>query len=151
MNNKITKTLTTGMVATIAMTIVMFMAPLMGLPKMNAAEMLSMTMGFPIVIGWVMHFMIGIIFTLGYTFIFSKLLNKISNKILNGAIFGMIVFVFAQIAMAMMGLIFTLPKMSGNMGLMMLGSVIGHVVFGIAVAVILKTKEEIHNSILIKS
>jgi len=151
MNNKITKTLTAGVVATIAMTIVMFMAPLMGLPKMNAAEMLSMTMGFPIIVGWIMHFMIGIIFALGYTFIISKLLFKISNKILNGAIYGMIVFVFAQIAMAMMGLIFTMPKMSGNMVLMMLGSVIGHVVFGIAVSVILKSKLEVQNSILVKS
>lgn len=150
MNNKITKTLTAGVIATVAMTIVMFMAPLMGLPKMNAAEMLSMTMGFPIVVGWILHFMIGIIFALGYTFLFSKILFKISNKILNGAVYGMIVFVFAQIAMAMMGLVFTMPKMSGDMGLMMLGSIIGHVVFGIAVTAILKSKEELHNPILVK-
>lgn len=151
MNNKITKTLLAGIVATIVMTIVMFMAPLMGLPKMDAAEMLSMTMGFHIIVGWVMHFMIGVIFALSYTFIFSKLLLKISNKILNGAIFGMIVFVFAQIAMAMMGLVFTMPKMSGNMTLMMLGSIIGHLVYGIVVTGFLRSKENVQKSILVQS
>jgi uncharacterized membrane protein YagU involved in acid resistance len=138
MYNKMTKTLTAGVIATVAMTMVMFVAPLMGLPKMNAAEMLSMTMGFPIVVGWIMHFMIGIIFAFGYTFLFSKILFKISNKILNGAVYGIIVFVFAQIAMAMMGLIFAMPKMSGDMVLMMFGSIIGHAVFGITITTLTK-------------
>jgi uncharacterized membrane protein YagU involved in acid resistance len=95
--------------------------------------------------------MIGIIFALGYTFLFSKILLKISNKILNGAVYGMIVFFFAQIAMAMMGLVFTMPQMSGNISLMMLGSVIGHVVFGIAITAISNVKETNLNTILIKS
>lgn len=151
MKTSISKPIVAGLIATAIMTIVMFMAPLMGLPKMNAAEMLSMMMGLPFLIGWVMHFMIGIIFALGYTFIFLKLLQKISNKILNGAVFGMIVFVFAQIMMLLMGLLFPMPKMDGNMGLIMIGSIIGHVVFGVTVTLILVSKEENLKTILVKS
>lgn len=138
MNSKITKSTIAGLIATATMTIVMFMAPLMGLPKMNAAAMLSMTMGFPIIVGWLMHFMIGIVFALGYSFIIIRLLSKINNYFLKGSIFGMIVFVFAQIVMAMMSMIFPVPKMEESMALMMLGSIIGHIMYGIVISMIIK-------------
>jgi uncharacterized membrane protein YagU involved in acid resistance len=151
MNNKIMKSLAAGAAATVVMTMIMFMAPMMGLPKMNPPAMLAVTMGFPIMVGWMMHFMIGIVFAMGYTFLFSSFLNRISNKVVNGVVFGMIAFVLAQIGMAMMGMIFTMPKMEGSMALMMLGSVIGHVLFGIVVTMIIKEKATIQEPILAKS
>lgn len=45
MNNKILQAIKGGIIATLVMTMVMFVAPYMGLPKMNPAAMLSMMMG----------------------------------------------------------------------------------------------------------
>ncbi len=139
MTNKIQKSLLGGVIGTAVMTAVMMFAPMMGMPKMNAASMLSAMMGFPLVIGWLMHFMIGIIFALLYAFLFIEIVRKIGSNVLKGAIFGMAVFIFAQIAMAIMGkMMGGMPPMEGSMVLIMTGSIIGHVIFGIVVALIVK-------------
>jgi uncharacterized membrane protein YagU involved in acid resistance len=139
MTKKIQQALIGGIAGTAVMTLVMFMAPMMGMPEMNPPAMLSMMMGFPIVVGWVMHFMIGIIFAFAYAFLFIDLLKKIKNNILKGAIFGFAVFMFAQVAMAVMGsMLGGMPEMEGNMVLMMIGSIIGHIIFGIVVALFFK-------------
>ena len=139
MSNKITQAIIGGIVATAVMTAVMMIAPMMGIPKMSPPAMLSMMMGFPIVVGWMMHFMIGIIFAIAYAFFFIKVVKKISNNILKGAIFGFAVFIFAQIAIAMMGAMMGgMPPMEGSMMLIMIGSIMGHIIFGITVAMFVK-------------
>jgi uncharacterized membrane protein YagU involved in acid resistance len=95
-----------------------------------------MVMGFPIIVGWMMHFMIGITFALSYAFIFRKLLSKIESNIVKGIVFGLIAFVWAQISMKMMGLMFPMPPMQGSIALTMMGSIIGHLVFGIVVSLV---------------
>ncbi len=49
---KIPKALLGGITGTTAMSLFMMLAPLMGIPKMNPAQMLSSMMGFPIWVGW---------------------------------------------------------------------------------------------------
>lgn len=120
------------------MTFVMMIAPMMGMPKMSPPAILSMMMGFPVGIGWMMHFMIGIIFAMAYSFFIINLVKKVGNKILKGAIFGMAAFIFAQIMMAIMGMVFPMPPMEDSMMLMMVGSIMGHVIFGITVAIFVK-------------
>jgi len=138
MTNKIQKALIGGIIGTAVMTLVIMIAPMMGMPKMSPPAMLSMMMGFPIVVGWIMHFMIGIIFAMAYAFFFINLVKKVGNNILKGAIFGMAAFIFAQIMMAVMGMMFPMPPMEGSMMLMMIGSIMGHVIFGITVAIFVK-------------
>lgn len=138
MTTKIKQALMGGIIGTAVMTIVMMIAPMMGMPKMNPPQMLSMMMGFPIVVGWLMHFMIGIIFAMAYAFFFINVVKKVSNNILKGAIFGFAVFIFAQIMMAIMGMMFPMPPMEGSMLLMMIGSIMGHIIFGITVALFVK-------------
>ena len=138
MTTKIKQALIGGINGTAVMTVVMMIAPMMGMPKMSPPEMLSMMMGFPIVVGWMMHFMIGVIFAMAYAFFFINVLKKVNNNILKGAIFGMAAFVFAQIMMAIMGMMFPMPPMEGSMMLMMVGSIMGHVIFGITVALFVK-------------
>ncbi len=139
MTTKIKQSLIGGIVGTAVMTMVMLIAPMMGMPKMNPPELLSMMMGFPIVVGWLMHFLIGIIFAMAYAFFFMNIVKKISSNIIKGAIFGFAVFVFAQIAMAIMGaMLGDTPPMEGSMMLMIIGSIIGHVIFGITVALFVK-------------
>lgn len=139
MSNKITQSLIGGIVATAVMTVVMMIAPMMGMPKMSPPAMLSMMMGFPIAIGWIMHFMIGIIFALTYAFVFINVLKRVSNNLLKGAIFGFAAFIFAQVAMAIMGAMFGgMPPMEGSMALIMVGGIMGHIIFGITVALFVK-------------
>lgn len=138
MATKIKQAFIGGIIGTAVMTIVMLIAPMMGMPKMNPPQMLSMMMGFPIIFGWLMHFMIGIIFAMIYAFFFINLIKKVSNNIFKGAIFGFAVFIFAQIMMAIMGMMFPMPPMEGSMLLMMIGSIMGHIIFGITVALFVK-------------
>ena len=55
-----------GFIATAAMTMFTFMAPLMGF-EMDIPKMLANTMGAPIIVGWMAHFMVGLV--LAFVFI----------------------------------------------------------------------------------
>lgn len=134
MKSKVTQTIVAGLVATAVMTVVGLMAPYMGLPKMNPAEMLSGMMGVPLMIGYLMHCMIGVIFAASYVYLFNPTVH-INSKLLNGALFGLAVFVFAQLMMLLIGMMMPMPEMGDKM-LMMVGSLIGHLVFGIVVALV---------------
>lgn len=135
MENKFIKAVIAGIVATAVMTVVGLMAPYMGLPKMNPAEMLSGMLGVSLALGWIMHFMIGIIFASAYVYWFDPKV-KIHSKFWKGMTFGFAVFVFAQAMMFLMGLVLPAPSPSPepNMALMMIGSLIGHFVYGVFVA-----------------
>ena len=130
MNNiKIQKSIIAGIIGTAVMTLVMMIAPMMGLPKMSPPKMLAGMMNAPIFVGWIMHFMIGIIFAFAYTYlcIFKW---KINNVYLKGVVFGVIIFIFAQIVRMMMG--GQMPE--GSMALAIMGGLIGHIIFGMVVA-----------------
>jgi uncharacterized membrane protein YagU involved in acid resistance len=129
--NAITKTITGGIVATAAMTVITMVAPMMGMPKMNIPQMLAGMLGGSIVLGWMMHLIIGITFAFAYVYLLNNRL-KIANNLFRGAIYGAIVFVFAQIMMAGMGIVGLMPPSpSGIMPLMIVGSLMGHLVYGI--------------------
>lgn len=135
MNPRIQQALIAGLAGTAAMTAVMMIAPMMGMPKMSAAGMLSMMMRVPMVVGWLMHFMIGIVFALGYALFFQNIVKGMGNTIVRGVVFGMATFVSAQVVMAIMGAMMGgMPPMEGSAMMIMMGSIIGHVVFGIVVA-----------------
>jgi asparagine N-glycosylation enzyme membrane subunit Stt3 len=133
MNKKIQKSILAGIIGTIAMTLLMMAAPMMGMPKMSPPEMLSGMLGLPIFIGWLMHFMIGIAFAFAYTYLF-VLIKKLNNVYLKGIVFGVMVFVFAQIMIAIMGAILPMPDIQGSPLLITIGSLMGHIVFGIGVS-----------------
>lgn len=133
MNTKLTRSLLAGITGTLVMTLVMMVAPMMGMPKMNPAAMLAGMLHQPVVVGWLMHFMIGVIFALAYSFLFAPKVG-ISNFYLKGAVFGLVVFIFAQVMMAIMGALMPMPKMEGAMMLMMIGSIMGHAIYGMVVS-----------------
>lgn len=141
MKTKISQAVTGGLVGTAAMTMVMYVAPMMGMPKMSPPAMLSMMMGVPLFAGWIGHFMIGIIFTIMYAFLLYPLLKKVSGRVLKGILFGLAAFIFAQIAMAVMGaMLGNMPAPEGSMVLVLMGSIIGHLVFGIVAALFVVEK-----------
>jgi uncharacterized membrane protein YagU involved in acid resistance len=139
MQTKIQQSVISGIVATIVMTLLMVVGGAMGMPKMSPPDMLATMMNVPLAAGWIMHFMIGIIFAAGYVFFFNKWLKKISNKIVKGAVYGIVVFIVAQIGFPILSVIFgDIPQPEGSMALLMIGSIIGHIVFGIVIALLVK-------------
>jgi uncharacterized membrane protein YagU involved in acid resistance len=139
MQSKIKQSVISGITATVAISLLMMLGAAMGMPKMSPPNMLAAMMGMPVAMGWVMHFLIGIIFAAGYVFLFNNWLKKIGNKYLRGAIYGIVAFVIAQIGIPVMESIFgngNMPAPEGSVALMMIGSIMGHVVFGIVIALL---------------
>ncbi len=140
MKSKIVQFLIAGMIAKAVMTGFTFLAPMMGLPKMNPAEMLSGMMGVPLIVGYMMHLMIGVIFAAAYVYLFNPKVH-INSKFLKGSLFGFAVFIFAQVMFIIIRKMMPMPMPQDNMMLMMVGSLIGHLVFGIVVALIVPVYE----------
>lgn len=126
-----------GSVATLVMTMIMYAAPTMGMPKMDIAAMLgsmmSKTMPAPMsgpwLMGMMMHFINGtIIFPLIYTFLLFRILS--GAPWLKGVTWGLILFLLAQVmAMPMMGMGFFSAN-APNAMMSVMGSLMGHIIYG---------------------
>ena len=123
------KIIRAGVSATAIMSIVaVIVAPMMGMPKMDFGTMLGTNnpmMAMPYAAGWMMHFVVGIVLTALYASVF---LNRLSGSYaVRGIVFAMIPFIIAQsMMMPMMGNGFW----SGGDMMTIMGSLIGHIVFG---------------------
>jgi uncharacterized membrane protein YagU involved in acid resistance len=128
MNKNIISVLKGGIIATAAMTLLMLVAPMMGMPEMPIGKMLAGFMGIPVAMGWVMHFVIGIMLAAGYIFVGKNLMT--GNDIVKGLVYSLIPFLMAQVVvMPMMGA--GLFSANTPMPMMMvMGSLIGHLVYG---------------------
>jgi uncharacterized membrane protein YagU involved in acid resistance len=131
------RALLAGFAATIVMSLIMVMAPLMGMPKMDVPAMLGSmlsaapaTPGEPAwLIGLFIHLIIGTAFlSVIYAFISGHL--PTSSATAKGAIFGVLVWLISQVmVMPMMGAgLFSSSTPSPTATLM--GSLIGHLVYG---------------------
>lgn len=114
------------------MTAFTFMAPLMGF-EMDIPKMLANTMGAPIIVGWIAHFMIGEILAINFAAIFLRKTNKAAD-LKSGAIFGLIPWFVAQImVMPMMNVIaggsYIAGLFSGSVMIAM-ASLVGHLIYG---------------------
>lgn len=135
-----------GLAGTVVMTALMLMGPLMGMPEMNIGKMLAGFTGVPIALGWVMHLMIGEILAFIYVYVCSTRLP--GTPLLRGAIFGLIPWLFAQVAVnPMMGAgIFAINTPIPIM--MAMESLMGHLVYGAVVGAVYGQKQTAHGSIL---
>jgi len=129
-----------GVIGTTAMTLFTFMAPLMGI-EMNIPSMLASTFGAPIIIGWLMHFMIGIILAINFAALFLPKFGS-SNKIKAGAIFSLIPWLMAQIVVMPM---MTIMNGGGYIDGFFSGSVMiaftslmGHLIYGVVISLTYK-------------
>jgi uncharacterized membrane protein YagU involved in acid resistance len=121
-----------GLIATAAMTVFTFIAPLMGF-EMDIPKMLANTMGAPIIIGWIAHFMIGEILAINFAAIFLRKTNKTAD-LKSGALFGLIPWFVAQImVMPMMSVMagggYAAGLFSGS-AMIAMASLVGHLIYG---------------------
>lgn len=131
------KALSGGILATGAMTLLMVMAPLMGLPKMNMGAMLAGFMHIQVWEGWMLHFLIGI----GWAFVYVYLCrDRIRTRFLfRGMLFSLIPWFLMQVmVMPLMGMgFFALKGPSG----MLMGTLAGHLVYGMVLGLVTMQRE----------
>ncbi|MCB2199070.1 DUF1440 domain-containing protein [bacterium] len=119
-----------GFAGTAVMTVMMKLAPMMGMPKMNVPGMLAGFMHVPLFVGWLAHFMIGT--TLAFLYAILWATRGSITGWLKGSLFGLIPWLMAQIiVMPMMGA----PLFSGSV-MMAAGSLVGHLLYGAVVGLI---------------
>lgn len=114
-----------GLLGTLAMTAIgVFVAPMMGMPPMNPADMLAAKMGGSQILGWMGHLMIGTVLAVIYAALF---VNRLPGPpVLRGVLFSLLPWLMAQlVVMPMMGM----PLFSGSAALAG-GSLVGHMVYG---------------------
>jgi uncharacterized membrane protein YagU involved in acid resistance len=123
-NIRIGRAVAAGLAGTVVMTAVgLWVAPMMGMPAMNPAQMLAGAMGGNLALGWMGHLMIGIVLAVIYSIAAPALPGK---PVVRGALYGIAPFLMAQIiVMPMMGM----PLFSGSIVTAM-GSLVGHLVYG---------------------
>jgi uncharacterized membrane protein YagU involved in acid resistance len=131
MSRNWTRVLLGGTLGTLVMTGVgLWMAPLMGLPRMNPADMLAGAMGGNAALGWAGHLMIGLTLAVGYALVSPWLPGP---PALRGAVYGVLPWLMAMlVVMPMMGM-----PVFGGAASMALGSLVGHLVYGATVGGVL--------------
>jgi uncharacterized membrane protein YagU involved in acid resistance len=127
-----------GIIGTIAMTVLMFIAPYLGLPEMNIINMLGTMFTTEatavLFLGVIIHFMLGAVFGLIYAWLWTKIGKP---NVLWGAIFGVVHGVIAIVMMPVLSSIY--PRAEIDMtALFAVGLLMGHIVFGIVVALVYK-------------
>ncbi|NIR46891.1 DUF1440 domain-containing protein, partial [candidate division KSB1 bacterium] len=142
--NRVRRAIMTGVVATIVMTIMMYLAPVMGMPKMDIAAMLGKfvmdepapTGSTPWTVGMLIHLINGaIFFPLVYAFVFSPQLSW--QPWVKGLFFGLVLWFASQlIVMPMMGA-GAFSTETSQPGLMVIGSLFGHIVYGVLLGALL--------------
>lgn len=126
MKPNISRAIVGGVLGTLVMTMVgVYVAPMMGIPAMNPANMLAGQMGGSMVLGWMGHLMIGIVLALIYVTV--ALTRLPGPAAVRGALFSLAPWLMAQVVVIpMMGM----GLFSGSMALAG-GSLIGHLVYGL--------------------
>ncbi len=128
---------TAGFVATLVMTLIMYVAPMMGMPKMDVAAMLgNFITGLPAEpfnaawnLGMLIHFIDGtIIFSLIYVFTLYRMMP--GRVVQSGTLFGIALWFLSQIiVMPIMGAgLFAANTPRPVMTV--IGSLIGHIIYG---------------------
>jgi len=124
-----------GLLGTAAMTALLLIEPSIGLPKIAMGQVLSSSLGLisahlsigPAV-GWVLHFVIGMVLALIYGAAFDGRLP--GGPVLRGVLYGCLVFVVAQVVF--------MPVVGGGFFSrgdpeLLAGSLLGHLLYGAVV------------------
>ncbi len=127
-----------GLVSTVVMTLLMMVAPGMGMPKMDIAftigSMMTADPKAARLMGMAAHFVMGVAFALIYAFVWSLGIGSVTW--LWGAIFGVV----HALGVALVGMPMMMrmhprpPQMEGSPPMRMVGTLLGHVAFGIVLA-----------------
>ena len=133
-----------GLVGTAVITVLMYAGPMMGMPRMDIAQMLG-SMALPIggaafAVGMAAHFVSGVVFAIVYALVWAGL--GVAPSWWTGLLFGAVHFVVAGMGMAMMPALHpkikkgSLPSPMAGGAKGVAGMLMGHLVFGLVVALV---------------
>ncbi len=136
-----------GLAGTIIISMIMAMAPKMGMPKMAIWEMLG-SMFSPngnVGLGWAMHLMMGVVFGVVYAALWSAGIGSVT--VIGGLIFGIVHWLVVGLMMGGMPMMHAGIKsgsvaapgvfMLNNGGMMsFMGGLMGHIIYGVTVALV---------------
>ena len=127
-----------GLVGTAVMTCLMLVAPIVGLPRLAIGQLLSTLLAVSIAFlpigpaaGWALHVAFGVLLAIIYAAVFAGRLP--GRPAARGALYGVLVFVLAQLTF--MPLVGAGVFSRGDVP-MILGSLLGHLVYGGLVGII---------------
>lgn len=130
MSVPVQRTIAAGITATLVMTFFMFVFPPMMGMHMNMPEMLANMLHLPLIVGWMIHLMMGTMFAFLYVLLVGRWFASLTWW-LRGAAFGLVVYIMAMIGFKVMGAMGMMTPMAG-MAIVMVGML--HIIYGIAVA-----------------
>lgn len=117
-----------GVGGSLAMTVLMLIGPMMGMPKMDMGNMLGAMnpiMALPYWMGWILHFVIGTALAWIYAAYLMSVLPSDGWKC--GVIFSFSPFLLKEI---MVSLMMGIGLFEGGDVMMIVGSLVGHIVYG---------------------
>ena len=127
-----------GLAGTAAMTVLMYVAPMMGMPKMDIVGMLgsmfTANKGVATELGLMAHFMAGVVFALIYALLWSIGLGSATWLwgLVFGAVHGIVAIVMVPLLMRMHP---RAPEMAGG-AMAKAGMLMAHMVYGLVVALV---------------
>jgi hypothetical protein len=127
-----------GLVGTAVMTFLMLAAPVVGLPRLAIGQLLSTVLAVSVALlpigpaaGWALHVAFGVLLAIIYAGVF---VGRLPGKpVMRGALYGVLVFLAAELVF--MPLVGAGVFSRGDVP-MILGSLLGHLVYGSLVGVI---------------
>ncbi|HMG16586.1 MAG TPA: DUF6789 family protein [Saprospiraceae bacterium] len=138
MNSRINQSIIGGIVGTAVMSFVMYFEYLIGLPKINPGETMSSVMKTPIVVGWIMIFIIGIFYAFFYTYVFARLTTVINSNFYRGVLFGFALAIFVFLIQIVTQSLLTVSEPEGSKLLFFVGNMISHLFYGICIGLIVQ-------------
>lgn len=126
-----------GFVATLVMTMMMYLSPSMVPPRMDIAAMFGRMLGGSWWLGFIIHFTLGaIIFSLLYAYLLNPVLP--SKPWTKGTLWGLTLWLVAQmLILPMIGMGFFSTNIPGRVTAV-LGSLLAHLIYGIVLGALLK-------------
>ncbi|MGH2581632.1 MAG: hypothetical protein ACRDFQ_01895 [Anaerolineales bacterium] len=137
-----------GLIGALAVSLVMALAPMMGMPKMDIVGMLSTMFGKANkALGWMMHLMMGVIFALIYAFLWSQGIGAPAPG--SAVLFGTVHWLVVGMGMMMVPMMHAgiksgevaapgawMTKQGGMMALV--GGLLSHIIFALVVVLVYK-------------
>ena len=136
MENKVFSTVAGGLAATIVITGMMLLLSYLGMPDINYGEMLARFTKTSPLVGWIMHFVTGLILAYGYVYYFR---DEVDGPYpVRGLIYGVLPWVITLIMLFPMIGIKRDNVTSPSVGIFILSTMIAYLAFGLVLGAVAK-------------
>jgi uncharacterized membrane protein YagU involved in acid resistance len=134
MNNKNIQAIIGGIAGTAIITLAMFLLSLAGMPDINYGGLLAQFTNTSVIIGWIMHFMVGIALAFLYVYYFREFLP--GPYWAKGMIFGVLPWVLTLIMLFPMVDTLDISAETQSPGIFIISTMVAYLAFGAVMALV---------------